>query len=161
MSFANELLIKNKMISIYVLIAVILLFVLVILGFMRTMSRIEDAVVWNEAVVKGIQTALLNFKSEVGKVAYNSRKRDENILRRITKQANYLLQTQAMILTTGGKIDGVAKQCRGIDGVARQCVNNDLEMRSGITKANWSLKECERILDLFEAVTERAKRGMK
>lgn len=112
-----------------------------------------------------ISANFFEIGKECGRGFYNARKRDEKILRVIRlNNRDAIAKIGAIyesIICAHNDIDKVAKQCRSIEGVVRMCGNNDTDFNSKLNGLHKDLKECNRILGLFEAMTERAKSGTK
>lgn len=100
---------------------------------------------------------------KINRAFYNSRKRDEKILRVVRGNNKDTVAKIASVynavICSHNDIEKVAKQCRSIEGVARMCGNNDTEFNSKLTVIIKGVKESSRVLGLFEAMTEKAKCG--
>jgi hypothetical protein len=106
---------------------------------------------------------MLNLKSETKNRDYNARKRDEKLLRefrKMSRQENGHYGSICDSLADNNiKSDGIAKLCRGIENVTRGNINNDINIKSGITQIKKCQKEAGRILNLFEETLTKAKTG--
>lgn len=102
-----------------------------------------------------------NFITKFNKIQINARKRDEKILRRITEQNKLIVAGREDIKTGKSEISiniaGVAKQCRSIQTVAGQCKNDCKEINSSIPKMKKDIAQSVEVMNLFKAMTEKAK----
>lgn len=107
------------------------------------------------------QMEIREWFKKFNKSQYNSRKRDENLLREIhwgaNKEGSYFKSLEKLFCDHKIDTADIVKQCRGIFNVSGKCSNDATEIRSGLIHVSKCLKESERILKLFEAMTEKVK----
>lgn len=146
--------------NIQLTIALVVLDVLFII-FIRVLMRIERWTQDNGIDLGNLKMMITGRLDESKRRDYNARKRDEKVLRRIGKQAGYLFETQALVLANDRKIEGVSKQVRGIDCIVGKSKNDCMSLVADSAKMRKELDKAVKIMKLFEAMTEKAKRGTK
>ncbi len=146
-----------------IILLAILLLIAVLLVIINSLKKLKFFSKNINQNIAQLRLSMLNLKSETKNRDYNARKRDEKLLRefrKMSRQENGHYGSICDSLADNNiKLDGIAKLCRGIENVTRGNINNDINIKSGITQIKKCQKEAGRILNLFEETLTKAKTG--